>query len=159
MSEEQKPQDEGLTRKNRSLPKPTSRKPEATKQAVVAKRLQGESKREISRDLGIARETVDNILDESNVEAALAQWRRDYLKLVPAALGVVKRMFENNAEGPVDKDLFTAALQVLKGTGVHEERTRSRSDVRVSQDLTNASDEELDKSIAELLPPNPQTEN
>lgn len=54
----------------------SSKKPEATKQAVVSKRLQGVSKRKISRDLNIDRETVDNILDESNVEAALAGWRR-----------------------------------------------------------------------------------
>jgi hypothetical protein len=132
-----------------------SKKPEATKQVVVAKRLQGASKREISRELGIHRETVDNILDESNVEAALAQWRRDYLKLVPTALIVTERFLtDGSVEGKtIDKDTFTGALQVLKGTGVHEERTRSRNDLRVSQDLTNVSDDELKRSIADLLKP------
>ena len=135
-----------------------SKKPEATKQAVVSKRLQGASKREISRDLGIHRETVDNILDESNVEAALAQWRRDYLKLVPTALNAVQRFLTDGSleDVTIDKEVFMGALQVLKGTGVHEERTRSRNDVRVTQDLTNASDEELDNSITELLSSKPQ---
>ena len=140
------------------MPKSRSVKPEAVKQAVVSKRLQGESKRQIARDLDIHRDTVDNILDESQVEAALAQWRREYLQLVPAALNIAKRLLcDADAAGQADKDLFAAALQVLKGTGVHEERTRSRNDVRVTQDPTNASDEELDKSITELLSPDPQT--
>jgi hypothetical protein len=133
------------------MPKSKSVKPESVKQAVVSKRLAGESKRQISRDLEIHRETVDNILDESQVETSLAQWRRDYLQLVPKAMGIVKRMLDDAQDGPVDKDLFTAALSVLKGTGVHEERTRSQSNVKISQDLTNASDEELNKSIAELM--------
>ncbi len=141
------------------MPSKKSKKPEATKQAVVSKRLQGDSKRKIARDLEINRETVNNILDESNVEAALAQWRRDYIRLVPTAMGVVQRFLaDGSAEGAtIDKDTFTGALQVLKGTGVHEERTRSRNDVRVTQDLTNASDEELDNSITELLSPEPPT--
>ena len=134
------------------MPKTKSVKPEAVKQAVVSKRLQGESKRQIARDLDIHRETVDNILDESQVEAALAQWRRDYVQLVPTALKIVERMLEKaQDEASVDKDMFSAALQVLKGTGVHEERTRSQNTVKISKDLTNASDEELDKSISELL--------
>lgn len=134
-----------------------SKKPESTKQAVVSKRLQGASKREIARDLGIHRETVDSILDESQVEAAMAQCRQDYLKLAPRALDVVERfLIAGSEEGvAIDKETFTGALQVLKGTGVHEERTRSRNDLRVSRDLTNASDEELDKSITELLSSEP----
>lgn len=133
------------------MTKAKSKKPESIKQAVVAKRLQGESKRQISRDLEIHRETVDNILDESQVEASLAQWKRDYLQLVPKALVIVTRMLDDAQAGPVDRDQLGAALQVLKGTGVHEERTRSQNNVKVSQDLTNASDSDLDKSIAKLL--------
>jgi hypothetical protein len=133
------------------MPKVQSQKPESVKQAVVAKRLQGESKRQISRDLDIHRNTVDNILDESQVEASLAQWRRDYLQLVPKALGIITRMLDDAQDGPVDRELFGAALQVLKGTGVHEERTRSQNNVKISQDLTNATDSDLDKSITELL--------
>src|SRR5258708_4942298 len=142
-----------------NMPKSKSVKPESVKQVVVSKRLQGESKRQISRDLDIHRQTVDNILDESNVEACLAQWRRDYMKLAPLALSAVQRFLtDGSAEGAtIDKDAFSGALQVLKGTGVHEERTRSRNDVRVTQDLTNASDEELDNSITELLSPEPPT--
>jgi len=133
------------------MPKTKSKKSESVKRSVIAKRLQGESKRKISRDLSIHRETVDNILDESQVEASLAQWKRDYLQLVPKALSIVTRLLEDAQDGPVDKDLFGAALQVLKGTGVHEERTRSQNNVKISKDLTSASDEELNKSITELL--------
>jgi hypothetical protein len=129
-----------------------SKKSESIKQAVVSKRLSGESKRRIAQDLEINRATVDNILDESNVEAALAQWRRDYMELVPKALTVVRKYITSGAASEeVDKEAFAGALQVLKGTGVHEERTRSRNDVRVSHDLSTESDEQLIDGIGQLL--------
>jgi hypothetical protein len=127
-------------------------KPEAVKQAVVSKRLQGDSKRKIARELQINRETVNNILDESQVEPALAQWRRDYLQLVPAALNVVKTvLLQHEDTKTVDKDMLATALQVLKGTGVHEERSRSRNDVRIANDYTTESDEQIAGSIENLL--------
>jgi hypothetical protein len=134
-------------------------KPEAVKQAVVSKRLQGDSKRKIARELQINRETVNNILDESQVEPALAQWRRDYLQLVPAALNVVKTvLLQHEDTKVVDKDMLGTALQVLKGTGVHEERSRSRNDVRIANDYTNESDEQITDSIQKLLAgPQPKT--
>src|SRR5437899_3125313 len=127
-------------------------KSEAVKQALVSKRLQGDSKRKIARELQINRETVNNILDESQVEPALAQWRRDYLQLVPAALSVVKTvLLQHEDTKTVDKDMLATALQVLKGTGVHEERSRSRNDVRIANDYTTESDEQIAGSIEELL--------
>lgn len=127
-------------------------KPEAVKQAVVSKRLQGDSKRKIARELQINRETVNNILDESQVEPALAQWRRDYLQLVPAALNVIKTVLLKHEDTEVvDKDMLATALQVLKGTGVHEERSRSRNDVRIANDYTNETDEQITESIQKLL--------
>jgi len=134
-------------------------KPEAVKQAVVSKRLQGDSKRKIARELQINRETVNNILDESQVEPALAQWRRDYLQLVPAALNVVKTVLLKHEDTEVvDKDMLATALQVLKGTGVHEERSRSRNDVRIANDYTTESDEQITDSIQKLLAgPQPKT--
>jgi hypothetical protein len=127
-------------------------KSEVVKQAVVSKRLQGHSKRKIARELQINRETVNNILDESQVEPALAQWRRDYLQLVPAALSVVKTvLLQHEDTKTVDKDMLATALQVLKGTGVHEERSRSRNDVRIANDYTTESDEQIAGSIEKLL--------
>jgi hypothetical protein len=134
------------------MPKTGSKKSEAVKQAVVSKRLAGESKRKISRDLEINRQTVDNILDESQIEAALAQWRQNYMELVPSALDILRRFLADGKFAPeIDKDTVSAALQVLKGTGIHEERLRSRSEVKVTRDLTNASDAELDNAISQLL--------
>jgi hypothetical protein len=98
----------------------------------------------------IDRETADNVLDESQVEALRAQCRRDYVALVPLAVSIVKRMLEG---GPVDQDIFSAAVQVLKGTGVHEERARSKNDVKISQDFTGLSDDELNRRIEKLRTP------
>jgi transposase len=136
-----------------------TRKPESVKNAVVAKRLQGDSKRQIARDLDIHRATVDNILDESQVEEALAQCRRDYLQLAPTALNVVKKALAQATDAQeIDRDQVGTALQVLKGTGIHEERTRSRSDVRIT-DHTSESNEQLIDSVDQLLrktqPPKP----
>jgi len=101
---------------------------------------------------GIHRETVHNILDESQVEPSLVQCRRDYVALAPTSVKIIKRAIEG---GPVDKDLLWTAFQILKGTGVHEERARSKNNVKISQDLTHLSDDELNESIQELLTPKP----
>ncbi len=44
---------------------PTNKSPQA-QQAVIAKRLRGDSKRQIARDLGMGRNTVGRILSESH---------------------------------------------------------------------------------------------
>jgi len=115
------------------MPKSKSNKPESVNHAAVSERLQ----------------------DDFQVETSLAQWRREYLALVPAALNIFKRTLEG---GPIDKDMLSAASQVLKGTGVHEERTRSQKNVKISRDFRDQSDDELNRKIREFLPPEPAAE-
>jgi len=38
---------------------------------------------------------------------------------------------------------------------VHDEQARSKNNVKISQDLTHLSDDELNESIQELLTPKP----
>ena len=63
-----------------------TRKAPKVQQEVIAKRLQGESKRKIARDLQMGRDTVDRILSESQMEEAVAQGRSRLLELVPKAV-------------------------------------------------------------------------
>ena len=129
------------------MPK-SKNKPESVKHAAVSDRLQENTKGKTSRGFGIHHATVDDVLDESQVEASLAQCRRGYVALAPMAVDIVRRKLQG---GPVDQEVFSAAVQVLKGTGVHEERARSKKDVKISQDFTDLSDDELNRSIEHLL--------
>jgi hypothetical protein len=72
---------------------PTNKSPQV-QQAVIAKRLQGESKRKIARDLEMGRDTVDRILSESQVEAAVAQGRTQLVELVPKAIQLIQRAID-----------------------------------------------------------------
>jgi len=87
-------------------------KPPQVQQAVIAKRLHGESKRKIARDLQMGRETVDRILSESQVEAAVAQGRSQLIEMVPKALQLIQRaplhpvIAGNLAREPISKTVF-----------------------------------------------------
>jgi hypothetical protein len=77
--------------------KPTrSLKPPAIQSAVLAKRANGSSKRQISKDLGVAFNTVTNILELNNFDANLDAERKESLSLIPLARAAVKARLEKN---------------------------------------------------------------
>lgn len=67
-----------------------SRKAPSVKAAVITRRVNGESKLEIAKDLGITRNTVTTILEESNVEQYLNEHRANAIELIPLAHNAVK---------------------------------------------------------------------
>ena len=83
-----------------TMPNPASgslRTPPAIQHAVIAKRAVGDTKRKIARELGIARKTVDAILDGSPVE------QPDYTaivhsKLIPKALTRVEQVIDSDTD-------------------------------------------------------------
>lgn len=75
-----------------------SRKAPALKTAVTLKRLQGQDKTSISRDLGIARNTVTAILEENDVERIMQDGQIETLRRVPAALRTLDARLEKNSE-------------------------------------------------------------
>lgn len=75
-----------------------SRKAPAIKTAVTLKRLQGHDKTRISRELGIARNTVTAILEENDVERLMQDGQTEVLRRVPAALDVLDVRLEKNSE-------------------------------------------------------------
>lgn len=101
----------------------------AIQHTVIAKRAVGLSKRQIARDLGIARKTVDAILESSPVE------RPDYAasvhsKLIPKALTRIEQVLENDTD---------TAKYVLDRTIFKPEQSQQytiNGDVQLQQALT-----------------------
>lgn len=85
-----------------------SRKAPAIKTAVIIKRSQGQDKTSISNDLGIARNTVTRILEESNVEQTIEANRAASLGLIPSAIRVAEFKLSQNSEN--------MAIKVLENT-------------------------------------------
>jgi hypothetical protein len=121
-------------------------------QAVIAKRLQGESKRQIARDLGMGRNTVDRILSESQIEAAVAQGRSRLVELVPKAIQLIGLAIEQGLEADeVPRNALDAAINVVKGSGTYEERSRTRGDVYVHDEYAKADRGELESQLRDRL--------
>jgi hypothetical protein len=121
-------------------------------QAVIAKRLQGESKRQIARDLGMGRNTVDRILSESQIEAAVAQGRSRLVELVPKAIQLIGLAIEQGLEADeVPRNALDAAINVVKGSGTYEERSRTRGDVYVHDEYAKADRAELESQLRDRL--------
>lgn len=132
---------------------PTNKSPQV-QQAVIAKRLQGESKRKIARDLEMGRDTVERILSESQVEAAVAQGRTQLVELVPKAIQLIQRAIDQGlAANEVPKSALEAAIHVVKGSGTYEERSRTRGDVYLHDDYAKADRDQLESQLAERLRP------
>ena len=76
----------------------STRKAPAIKNAVVAKRLLGESNAKISRDLGIAVNTVKSIANITDVDRMMEDGRSGAMKRIPAALKTLDVRLEKNSE-------------------------------------------------------------
>lgn len=129
-----------------------TRKAPKVQQEVIAKRLQGESKRKIARDLQMGRDTVDRILSESQIEEAVAQGRSRLLELVPKAVQLIETAIEQGLEADeVPRNALEAAIHVVKGSGAYEERTRTRGDVYVHDEYAKADRSQLESELRDRL--------
>ena len=86
-------------------PQRRSRKAPGIKAEVITRRVQGQSKRSISKDLGITRNTVATILEESHIEQHLQTYQVQSVELVPEALRVMKVRLAANSENAAIKTL------------------------------------------------------
>ena len=85
-----------------------STKPPAIKASVITRRVQGQSKRSIARDLHITANTVDTILEESQIDSHLESGQRLSVTLIPEAIRVAKHRLSQNSEN--------MAIKVLENT-------------------------------------------
>ncbi len=63
-----------------------SRKSGTVRATVVARKILGDSNRKIARDLGINRETVGRIIDDSEYREIVKSHRQEILDLIPKAI-------------------------------------------------------------------------
>jgi hypothetical protein len=85
-----------------------SRKPPAIKTAVLTRYSQGQDKASIGRDLGITRNTVRAIVNESDLDLHLSVNQTVSLELIPEAIRVAKVR--------LSKDSENMAIKVLENT-------------------------------------------
>ena len=85
-----------------------SNKPPAIKSSVIIQRAQGKAKSHIARDLGITHNTVNAILEESDIERQLTCGVQLTAGLIPQAIGVIKKRLDLGSEN--------AAIKVLEAT-------------------------------------------
>lgn len=76
----------------------------------MTRRALGQSKAQISKDLGIAVNTVSNVLELNDFDAKLTDGRQLCAELIPASVRVVKHRLAQNSEN--------AAFKLLEGIGV-----------------------------------------
>jgi transposase-like protein len=81
----------------------------AVKTAVIAKRLNGERKSKIARDLGLSKPTVYKILEESQVDQLTVQAKSILYEALPEAAQTISRAVKKS---PVH------AFELLDRTGV-----------------------------------------
>ena len=112
-----------------------SRKPQAVKTAVLAKRVNGANKAQICRDLGIAKNTVNRILDESDIDAQLESGTAQACRLIPKAIKVVDDRLSKGSEN--------AAFRLLEGVGVLGEK----------RNMKKSNDPSLHLAIQNLIMP------
>lgn len=97
-----------------------STKSQVTKTAVLAKAVLGESKSQIAEDLGITRDTVRRILDESELATLVAEGKTGVYQLIGKSI----KAFEH----ALDKHKTAEATVILRATGVlPQENTDNRN--------------------------------
>jgi hypothetical protein len=85
-----------------------SRKPQAIKTAVIAKRANGANKASIARDLQITPNCVTAIVEESGIDRHLEDAQLQSVKLIPQAIRVAEHRLAQNSEN--------MAIKVLENT-------------------------------------------
>lgn len=85
-------------KKNNSAIRKSSRKPPAVRNEIVARRIAGQTKSQISRDLGVSINTVSSIIELSDVDKLMQDGRLGAMQRVPEALKTLDVRLEKNSE-------------------------------------------------------------
>jgi hypothetical protein len=85
-----------------------SLKPPAIQSAILAKRASGSSKAKIAKELGMAVNTVTNVLELNDFDRSLESEQRESLRLIPRAIQVAHDRLTKGSEN--------MAIKVLENT-------------------------------------------
>jgi hypothetical protein len=84
--------------------------PKSVQDRVIARKLAGQSNRQIARQLALHHGTVGKILSQAEVQVMLNEYRQSAIELVPKAIKVCSYRLDRK-DGKI-------AIEVLKGTQV-----------------------------------------
>ena len=87
-----------LETKKNTVVRKRSIKPPAIQSEIIARRVSGQNKTRIARELGIAQNTVTSVLALNNVEAMFEDGRIGAMKRIPKALETLDVRLEKNSE-------------------------------------------------------------
>lgn len=75
-----------------------STKPPSIKAQVIAKRVNGDSKRQIAHDVGISRQAVRSIINESDIDQQLQSGLVMAAQLIPKSIKVIDMRLDKGSE-------------------------------------------------------------
>jgi hypothetical protein len=124
------------------------RTPKSTQARVVAASFAGRSQRQIERETGVARTTINRILSQQEVQAMLDAYRDEYRAIVPLALEQLRRDLSvlPKKGRHANPDTLKAAIEITKGAQVAVPRSQGELEVRRDR-FSEMTDEELDYYI------------
>src|ERR1700681_1555762 len=106
--------------KKSTILRASTTKPPAVKNEIVARRMQGQSKAMIARELDVAEHTVTSILPPTDIDAWIQDGRLSVARLIPKSVNVLDQRLDKCSE--------SAATTILSGIGV----LRSKQDVNIN---------------------------
>jgi H2-forming N5,N10-methylenetetrahydromethanopterin dehydrogenase-like enzyme len=95
----------------------TSRKAPALKNNVIARRMAGEPKSKIARDLGMSVNTVASIIELSDIDKMLQSGQVESHRLIPKSISVVSNKLDVN---DLDAAKFILSNTVFAERGNHK---------------------------------------
>ena len=125
------------------MAKPTKSK--AVEKEVIIRRMSGDSKSKIARDIGIHRETVAAILTRTQAEECIVAARNRLIGMADKATDRVEKSIRMRKREGLD-----ASLAVLRGVGVIQQH--SKQEVKLTDGIESMSDDELIAIIEGRVP-------
>lgn len=89
-----------------------SNKPPAVQAAVVAKSIAGESKSQIAEDLGIARNTVTQILSDAELNDLVLQGKTGIYRLIPKSVRALEMALDKGDTG--EAKIILRSVKILQ---------------------------------------------
>jgi|GEM_PF-2368091 len=113
--------------------------PKSVQDRVIARKMAGQSNRQIARQLGLHHGTVGKILSQAEVQMMLNEYRQCAIELVPKAIKVCSYRLDRK-DGKI-------AVEVLKGTQVFVTEQDQNVTHNVAHDFDGWTDEQIEQYI------------
>jgi len=113
--------------------------PKSVQDRVIARKLAGQSNRQIARQLALHHGTVGKILSQAEVQVMLNEYRQSAINLVPKAIKVCSYRLDRK-DGKI-------AIEILKGTQVFVTKQGQNVTHNVAHHFDGWTDEQIEQYI------------